>query len=236
VDMDDFEEARDKTLMGVARKSKVIPPKEKQMVACHEAGHGLLHYYLKNADPLHKITIIPHGRALGIAFSLPENDTYSRNKGWLEDRITIAMGGYAAERIFYDETTTGAANDLEQATEIARKMVCEWGMSSVLGPIAYGQKEEPIFLGKEIARHKDYSEETARAIDNEIKKIVESSLSEAMRILTEQKDKLKLLSDTLIVRENMDDDEIRALLGFPPRKKESDADAAPVVPAAVSQP
>src|SRR5208337_2361561 len=122
------------------------------------------------------------------------------NKGWLEDRITIAMGGYAAERIFYNETTTGAANDLDQATEIARKMVCEWGMSDLLGPIAYGQKEEPIFLGKEIARHKDYSEDTARAIDSEIKKIVEFSLSEALRILTEQKDKLKLLSDTLLVR------------------------------------
>jgi cell division protease FtsH len=235
VDMDDFEEARDKTLMGVARKSKVIPPKEKQMVACHEAGHGLLHYYLKNADPLHKITIIPHGRALGVAFSLPENDTYSRNKGWLEDRITIAMGGYAAEKIFYDETTTGAANDLEQATEIARKMVCEWGMSDILGPIAYGQKEEPIFLGKEIARHKDYSEETAKAIDNEIKKIVETSLSEALRILTEQKDKLKLLSDTLLVRENLDDDQIRSLLGFPPRKRETEMDSMPAASAPAGQ-
>ncbi|MGA2764250.1 MAG: ATP-dependent zinc metalloprotease FtsH [Spirochaetia bacterium] len=234
VDMDDFEEARDKTLMGVARKSKVIPPKEKQMVACHEAGHGLLHYYLKNADPLHKITIIPHGRALGVAFSLPENDTYSRNKGWLEDRITIAMGGYAAERIFYNETTTGAANDLEQATEIARKMVCEWGMSEVLGPIAYGQKEEPIFLGKEIARHKDYSEDTARTIDSEIKKIVETSLADAMRILMEQKDKLKLLSDTLLVKENLNDDEIRALLGFPPRKRDYDTvESAPVAATAV---
>ncbi|HET6486576.1 MAG TPA: ATP-dependent zinc metalloprotease FtsH [Spirochaetia bacterium] len=222
VEMDDFEEARDKTLMGVARKSKVIPPKEKLMVACHEAGHGLLHYYLKNADPLHKITIIPHGRALGVAFSLPEDDAYSRNKGWLHDRITIAMGGYAAERIIYEETTTGAANDLEQATEIARKMVCEWGMSELLGPVAYGQKEEPIFLGKEIARHKDYSEETARAIDTEIKKIVEASLSQALSLLTEHKDQLKRLSDTLIIRENLDDDEIRVLLGFPPRKREPD--------------
>ncbi len=222
VDMDDFEEARDKTLMGVARRSKVIPPKEKQMVACHEAGHGLLHYYLKNADPLHKITIIPHGRALGVAFSLPEDDAYSRNRGWLLDRITISMGGYAAEKIIFDETTTGAANDLEQATEIARKMVCEWGMSEILGPVAYGQKEEPIFLGKEIARHKDYSEETARAIDAEIKKIVESSLNQAMSLLTEHRDQLKRLADTLIVRENLDDDEIRALLGFPPRKREPD--------------
>jgi cell division protease FtsH len=216
--MEDFEEARDKTLMGVARKSKVIPPREKQMVSFHEAGHALLHYFLKNADPLHKITIIPHGRALGVAFSLPEDDSYSRNQGWLQDRITIAMGGYAAERLMLNETTTGAQNDLEQATDLARRMVCEWGMSDVLGPIAYGQKDEPIFLGKEIARHKDYSEDTARAIDEEIKKIVESGLAEANRLLSEQKDRLKLLSDTLLVKENMDDDEIRALLGFAPRK------------------
>jgi cell division protease FtsH len=232
VDMSDFEEARDKTLMGIARKSKVIPPREKQMVAVHEAGHGLLHYYLKNADPLHKITIIPHGRALGVAFSLPEDDAYSRNRGWLTDRITIAMGGYAAEQLMLNETTTGAQNDLEQATEIARKMVCEWGMSEVLGPIAYGQKDEPIFLGKEIARHKDYSEETARSIDAEIKKIVETSLAEARRILAEQRDRLKLLSDTLLVKENLDDDEIRGLLGLPPRKRgEFEPSAAPAAAA-----
>jgi cell division protease FtsH len=237
VDMEDFEEARDKTLMGVARKSKIIPPKEKQMVAFHEAGHGLLHYFLKNADPLHKITIIPHGRALGVAFSLPEDDAYSRNRGWLLDRITIAMGGYAAEKLMLNETTTGAQNDLEQATELARRMVCEWGMSEVLGPIAYGQKDEPIFLGKEIARHKDYSEDTARAIDNEIKKIVEGCLAESERILGEQRDKLKLLAETLLVKENLDDDEIRTLLGMPPRKRgefePATAAAAPATPAAV---
>jgi cell division protease FtsH len=222
VEMDDFEEARDKTLMGIARKSKVIPPKEKQMVAFHEAGHGLLHYFLKNADPLHKITIIPHGRALGVAFSLPEDDTYSRNRGWLVDRITIAMGGYAAEKIIFNETTTGAQNDLEQATEIARRMVCEWGMSDALGPIAYGQKEEPIFLGKEIARHKDYSEDTARTIDTEIKKIVTGGLEMAEKILGEEKEKLTLLATTLLTKENLDDDQIRALLGMPPRKRDHD--------------
>ncbi len=231
VDMDDFEEARDKGLMGIARKSKVIPPKEKQMVACHEAGHGLLHYYLKNADPLHKITIIPHGRALGVAFSLPEDDTYSRNQAWLTDRITIAMGGYAAERIVYDETTTGAQNDLEQATDIARRMVCEWGMSALLGPIAYGQKEEPIFLGKEIARHKDYSEETARAIDGEVKRIVEAGLADAERLLREHRDHLQLLSDTLLVKENLDDDQIRSLLGMPARQRNTDNGGTAAAPA-----
>jgi cell division protease FtsH len=239
VDMDDFEEARDKTLMGVARKSKVIPPREKQMVAFHEAGHGLLHYFLKNADPLHKITIIPHGRALGVAFSLPEDDAYSRNRGWLLDRITIAMGGYAAEKLMLNETTTGAQNDLEQATELARRMVCEWGMSEVLGPIAYGQKDEPIFLGKEIARHKDYSEDTARAIDAEIKKIVESCLAESERILGEERDKLRLLAETLLAKENLDDDEIRTLLGMPPRKRgefePAGVAAAPAAPEADAQ-
>jgi cell division protease FtsH len=229
VEMTDFEEARDKSLMGIARRSKVIPVKEKHMVAVHESGHGLLHYYLKNADPLHKVTIIPHGRAMGVAFSLPENDAYSRGRGWLLDRITIAMGGYSAERLLCAETTTGAQNDIEQATEIARRMVCEWGMSEELGPVTWGQKEEPIFLGKEIARHKDYSEETARRIDAEVKSIVTASLAEADRILTEHRDQLSLLSDTLIVKETLDDDEIRRLLGMPPRKREGDAiGAAPV--------
>ena len=189
------------------------------MVAYHESGHALLHYFLKNADPAPQGHHHPPRPRPRLVFSLPEDDAYSRNSGWLLDRITIAMGGYAAEKLMLNETTTGAQNDLEQATELARKMVCEWGMSDLLGPIAYGQKDEPIFLGKEIARHKDYSEETARAIDTEIKRIVESSLADAERILSEQKDKLKLLAETLLVKENLDDDEIRALLGFPARKR-----------------
>jgi cell division protease FtsH len=219
VDMEDFEDARDKTMMGVARKSKVIPKKVRRMTAFHEAGHALLHYYLKNADPLHKVTIIPHGQALGVAFSLPESDAYSRSEGWLQDRIAITMGGYAAEDIIFQENTTGAQNDIDQATEIARRMVCEWGMSKTLGPIAYGQKEEPIFLGKEIARHKDYSEETAELIDKEIRSIVECGLKNARSLLTEHKDKLELLAKTLVEKETLDDAQIRELLGLPPREK-----------------
>jgi len=219
VEMDDFEEARDKVLMGIARKSKVIPPKEKEMVAFHEAGHALLHYFLKNADPLHKVTVIPRGRALGIALSLPENDAYSKSKGWLMDRIIISMGGYAAEDIIYKENTTGAQADIEQATNIARRMVCEWGMSNDLGPIAFGQKEEPIFIGKEIARHKDYSEETAKKIDREIKVIIESSLEKAKHILSENTDKLRLLAETLVIKETLNDDEIRDLLGLKATEK-----------------
>jgi len=220
VDMQDFEDARDKSLMGIARKSKVIEEDEKKMTAYHEAGHTILHYYLKNADPLHKVTIIPHGRALGVAFSLPEHESYSKSKGWLLDRITIAMGGYAAENVIYNQTSTGAQNDISQATELARKMVCQWGMSDVLGPIAYGQKEEPIFIGKEIAQHKDYSEETAKLIDDEIKNIIDECRKKAEALLNEHKDKLALLADTLFKKETLDDDEVRKLLGFPPRNKE----------------
>jgi cell division protease FtsH len=219
VNMEDFEDARDKTMMGIARKSKVIPPKVRRMTAYHEAGHALLHYYLKNADPLHKVTIVPHGQALGVAFSLPESDTYSRSEGWLHDRITITMGGYAAEEIIFQENTTGAQNDIDQATEIARRMVCEWGMSKSLGPIAFGQKEEPIFLGKEIARHRDYSNETAEQIDREIRSIVETSLKNAKDLLTEHKDHLELLATTLVEKETLDDAQIRELLGLPARKK-----------------
>ena len=217
VEMIDFEEARDKIMMGVARRSKVVEPKEREMTAFHESGHALLHYHLENADPFHKVTIVPHGHALGVAFSLPEKDYYSRGKAWLMDRIAITMGGYAAETIIYNETTTGAQNDIEQATDLARKMVCEWGMSDVLGPIAYGQKEEPIFLGKEIARHKDYSEETARVIDAEVKEIVRSRLVRAIELLREHQDQLALLATTLVDKETLDDVDIRELLGFPLR-------------------
>jgi cell division protease FtsH len=219
VDMDDFEEARDKVLMGIARKSRVIAPKEKRMTAYHEAGHALLHYYLPNADPLHKVTIIPHGQALGMALSLPEQDAYSKSKGWLIDRITIGMGGYAAERIIYDETSTGAQNDIEQSTDLARRMVCEWGMSDLLGPIALGRKEEPIFIGKEIARHKDYSEDTAQKIDQEIKNIVQRCLDNAIDILSDNKEKLELFAETLVNRETLDDLEVRELLGLPAKEE-----------------
>ena len=217
VEMIDFEDSRDKIMMGVARRSKVVEPKEREMTAYHESGHALLHYHLDNADPFHKVTVVPHGHALGIAFSLPEKDYYSRGKAWLMDRIAITMGGYAAERLIYNETSTGAQNDIEQATELARKMVCEWGMSDVLGPIAYGQKDEPIFLGKEIARHKDYSEETARVIDAEVNAIINSRLERAQQLLGEHRDQLVLLATTLVRQETLGDVEIRELLGFPPR-------------------
>jgi len=217
VEMLDFEEARDKILMGIARRSKVIQPKEKLATAYHEAGHALLHYYLKDADPLHKVTVVPRGRALGVAFSLPEDDKYSHGKNWLLDRIKIAYGGFAAEELVFNETTTGVQNDLEQATTLARRMVTEWGMSEALGPMALGSEGEPIFLGKEIATHKDYSEETARFVDNEIRKILNESLNEVRQLLKKHRAQLDSLANELVVKETLDDSEVRVLLGFPPR-------------------
>jgi cell division protease FtsH len=214
VEMHDFEEARDKVLMGVARKTLVVSDKERRMTATHEAGHALLHYFLKNADPLHKVTIVPHGRALGMALSLPEQDTYSRTRGWIEDRIAICYGGWLAEKLFYSETTTGTKQDIQQATDMARQMVCEWGMAEELGPVAYGQEEEPIFLGKEIARHKDYSEETARRIDNAVREILDRARGEAEHIINEQRKGLEALADALLSRETLVDNEVRQILGL----------------------
>ncbi|WP_321991707.1 ATP-dependent zinc metalloprotease FtsH [Marispirochaeta aestuarii] len=215
VNMKHFEEARDKLLLGVARRSRVISPEDKLMTAYHEAGHALLHYYLENADPLHKVTVIPHGQALGLAMSLPEKETYSRNRNWLVDRIKITMGGYVAEKLIYNQTTTGTKNDIEQATKIARRMVCEWGMSDSLGFVTFGGEEEPIFLGKEIARHQDYSEKTAEKIDGEIHDILRSCLDSVTKLLSEHKDQLTRLAEHLVAKESLDDKEIRLLLGFP---------------------
>ncbi|MCX7026883.1 MAG: ATP-dependent zinc metalloprotease FtsH [Spirochaetes bacterium] len=216
VEMEDFEDARDKVLMGVARTSLIIAEDEKKATAFHEAGHALLHYFLPNADPLHKVTIVPRGRALGLALSLPENDSYSKSRGWLFDRLVITYGGYAAEKIVYGQTTTGTAQDLRQATDMARRMVCEWGMADTIDPMAYGQEEEPIFLGKEIARHKDYSEDTAKKIDDAMKSILGKALGSAMEILARERSKLDTLAEALIQRETLEDADVKTLLGIIP--------------------
>lgn len=214
--MNDFEEARDKILLGVARKSKIMTPEEKLATAYHEAGHALLHYHLDHVDPLHKVTVIPHGRALGLTLSLPEKESFTKRVSWLRDWIKLTMGGYVAEEIEYGETTTGTSNDIQQATNIARRMVTEWGMSP-LGFIAYGQEEEPIFIGKEIAQHRDYSDVTARKIDEEVSRILSECLEETRKILNEHKDQLELLAKTLVEKETMDDDDVRSLLGMEAR-------------------
>jgi cell division protease FtsH len=216
VGMGDFEEARDKVFMGVARKSLAISEEEKRATAYHEAGHALLHYHLEHADPLHKVTIIPHGQALGLALSLPEKDSYSKVKSWIEDRIAICYGGMAAEEIEYGETTTGVQKDLEMATEMAHRMVCEWGMSEEMGAITYGQEEEPIFLAKEVGRRKSYSEDTSMHIDRSVKTILQKGMDRAKKLLKQNKADLKKLAEELIVRETLSDEEIRTLLSLPP--------------------
>ncbi len=213
--MDDFEQARDKIILGVARQSRFMTDEEKRATAYHEAGHTLLHYYLKHVDPLHKVTIIPHGQALGLTISLPEKDQYTLRESYLKDRIVICMGGYVAEDIVYGETTTGTSNDIKQATSMARRMVTEWGMSD-LGFINLSNEGEPLFLGREITQHKDFSDATAKRIDEEVEKILDECLATTRSILTEHRDQLDMLTDELCRKETLDDAEIRQLLGFEP--------------------
>ncbi len=213
VEMDHFEEARDKLLLGLARKSKVQTLEERYATAYHEAGHALLYYHLKNVDPLHKVTIVPRGQALGVAYSLPEKDTYSHTAGWIEDRIKVAMGGYVAEKLIYGESTTGVAADIKAASDLARKMVTELGMSD-LGFVSFGRGEEPIFIGREIATHKDYSDATATRIDQEVEKIINRCMDDTQRILSTNEDQLRKIADALIERETLEDNDIRELLGF----------------------
>lgn len=215
VNMDDMEEARDKILLGVARKSRAMTDEEKLATAYHEAGHALLHYYLKHLDPLHKVTIIPHGRALGLTVSLPERDPYTKTRSMLHDWIKVCMGGYVAEQMVYGETTTGTSNDIKQATDLARRMVTEWGMSG-LGFVNLADESEPLFLGREITQHKDYSEETAKRIDQEIHKILDSAMEETRELLTAHRQQLDALTNELVEKETLDDAQIRILLGFEP--------------------
>jgi cell division protease FtsH len=223
VSMAEMEDARDKILLGVARKSRVMSEDEKRATAYHEAGHALLHYHLKNLDPLHKVTIIPHGRALGLTVSLPERDAYTKTRSMLQDWIKVTMGGYVAEDLVYGETTTGTSNDIKQATNLARRMVTEWGMSE-LGFINLGDEDEPLFLGREITQHKHYSEETARRIDSEIHKILDSAMADTRSILTEHRDQLDRLTEALIERETLEDRDVRLLLGFAPIEEETQKD------------
>ncbi|PYM45477.1 MAG: cell division protein FtsH [Candidatus Rokuibacteriota bacterium] len=212
VEMIDFENAKDKVLMGVERRSMIIPESEKRTTAYHEGGHALVAYLLPGADPLHKVTIIPRGRALGLTMQLPTDDRYSYSKEYLVNQITILLGGRSAEEIVFQQQTTGAGNDLEKATEMARKMVCEWGMSDKMGPLTFGKAEEHIFLGREVSRPKDYSEETAILIDSEIKRIVTDCAARARQLLDTNLEKLHILARALLERETLDGEEINRIL------------------------
>ncbi len=222
VSMDDFEEAKDKVMMGTERKSLIISEDEKKITAYHEIGHVLVAKMIPEADPVHKVTIIPRGRALGVTTYLPVDEKHTYSKNYLEAMITYALGGRAAEKLVFNRFTTGAGNDIEKSTSIARKMICEWGMSDKLGPIAYGAKEEEIFLGREITKHKDFSEQTAQDIDSELKKIVMNGMDRAEKILSENIDLLHRLSKELLDREILDGEEIDKIMRgeeLPPMKR-----------------
>ena len=212
VDMTDFEEAKDKVMMGVQRKSVVLSEEEKKTTAYHEAGHTLVATQTKGADPVHKVTIIPRGRALGVTMQLPIDEKHGYSRGYIEGRLAILMGGRAAEELIFNELTTGAGNDIEQATKIARKMVCEWGMSDILGPMTFGKKNEEIFLGREIQSHRDYSEATARMIDEEVVRIVRKSQSTANQILKQNMGQLHNLAKALLEHETIDGEEVAAVM------------------------
>lgn len=203
IDMTDFESAKDKVMMGLERKSMILTEEEKSTTAFHEAGHALVARFLPCADPLHKVTIIPRGRALGLTQQLPQEERHTYSREYLVSTIAILMGGRVAEELMFNQQTTGASNDIERATQMARKMVCEWGMSEDLGPLSFGKRDDQVFLGREISRHRDYSETTAIAIDNEIRKIVEDNYQRARTILTENFELLKLTAQALLERETL---------------------------------
>ena len=203
VEMIDFDDAKDKVLMGVERRSMVISEEEKKNTAYHEAGHTLVAKLLPGSDPVHKVSIIPRGRALGVTMQLPIEDKHSYTKESLLDRIAVLMGGRAAEEIIFNTMTTGAGNDIERATDMARKMVCEWGMSDRMGPVSFGKKDEQIFLGREMAMQKNYSEATAVEIDSEIRRIVDENYARVKQMLTENVAVLHRISLALIEKENL---------------------------------
>ena len=211
VGMEDFEFAKDKVLMGVERKTMMLTDEEKRITAYHEAGHALVAAFTHGADPLHKVTIIPRGRALGLTMQLPTEDKYTHKKHYVEAQISILMGGRVAEELTQEDITTGAGNDLERATDLARRMVCEWGMSD-LGPLAFGSKEEPVFLGRDFAQRADYSEDTAIRIDREVERIVQGGYQRARNILSEHREVLEELSVRLLERESMEGREVYELI------------------------
>ncbi len=211
--MEDFEEAKDKVMMGAARKSMVISDDEKKVIAYHEAGHTLVAKFLPKADPIHKVTIIPRGMALGVTHSLPVDERHTHSKDYLEAMLAMLMGGRVAEILVFNQLDTGAGNDIERATKLARKMVCNWGMSEKLGPVSFGKTEEHIFLGRELQKSQDFSDATAQLIDSEIKAFVENAEAKATQILSENLEQLHALSAELLEKEILDSSEVDEIIG-----------------------
>ncbi|MEQ1884695.1 MAG: ATP-dependent zinc metalloprotease FtsH [Bryobacteraceae bacterium] len=232
----DFELAKDKVMMGVERKSMIVSDEEKKNTAYHEAGHAIVAVLTPHADPLHKVTIIPRGMAMGLTMQLPLDDKHTYNKDYLEAQLAILMGGRIAEEIFMKHVTTGAGNDIERATDMARKMVCEWGMSE-LGPLSFGKREEQIFLGREIAQHRDYSESTAIRIDEQVKKLVQEGYDRARRVIEDHKEAMERITAALLEREVLDGAEVRQLIAGeklaamqnPPTPKQDGGDTQHVI-------
>jgi cell division protease FtsH len=222
VDMDDFEKAKDKIVMGAERRSIVMPEKERLNTAYHESGHTVVAKLLPNTDPVHKVTIIPRGRALGVTMQLPEEDRYSHDRDSLLSRIAVLMGGRIAEEVFMNQMTTGAANDFERATELARNMVMRWGMSDALGPRVYGENQSEVFLGRDMITHKNLADSTAEAVDKEIRRIIDEEYSRARNIIEEHRDKIEVMAKALIEWETLDAEQIDAIMaGKPPRPPQS---------------
>jgi len=220
VEQGDFEMAKDKVMMGTERRSMIITPDEKRKTAFHEAGHALVAKMIPGTDPVHKVSIIPRGHALGMMMQLPTDDRYTQDRTYCENTIAVMLGGRAAEKMIFGQPFSGAGNDIERATALARKMVCEWGMSDKMGPLAFGKKEEMIFLGRELGRHAEYSEETAREIDEEVHRIIMANYERACDLLAQQKTQLNILAEALLEREVIDAAEIDSLLRgetLPPR-------------------
>jgi cell division protease FtsH len=218
VDMEDFERAKDKIMMGAERRSVVMPEEERRNTAYHESGHAVVARLLDKTDPVHKVTIIPRGRALGVTMQLPTEDRYSQDRERLLQTITVLFGGRIAEEIFMKQMTTGASNDFQRATDLARRMVTQWGMSDTLGPMVYGEEEGEIFLGRQVTTHRNVSEATMQKVDAEIRRIVDQQYALARRLLEENSDKVEAMTAALLELETIDAEQINDIMeGRPPR-------------------
>jgi len=216
--MDDFERAKDKIFMGAERRSVVMPEHERRNTAYHESGHAVVAMLLPKTDPVHKVTIIPRGRALGVTMQLPTEDRFSMDREEILQKLAVMFGGRIAEEIFMKQMTTGASNDFERATELARQMVTQWGMTDSLGPMVYGENEGEVFLGRSVTTHKNMSEQTMQKVDAEIRRIVDEQYALARKLLEENKDKVEVMTKALLEWETIDSDQIKDIMeGRPPR-------------------
>jgi len=231
VDMEDFERAKDKVIMGAERKSMVMPEEERKNTAYHESGHAIVARLLPKTDPVHKVTIIPRGRALGVTMQLPVEDRYSYNRDHLLNTIAVLFGGRVAEELFMNQMTTGASNDFKRATDMARRMVTEWGMSDKLGPMVYSENEGEVFLGRQVTQHQNISEETMKSVDQEVRRIIDQQYALARRLLEENRDKVEVMTKCLLEWETIDTHQIEDIMsGRPPRPPK------PVAPRASTPP